>query len=760
MEGEEDWEISCKQISDILGFEKIAIFLKDEESMILQQKRNFIIYTDYFKKIKFLLTSEHFKINKALIKDSSKLDETDCVLCFTAITCLSNPIIYCSKCERGAHRICLQLARVPSEDFFCVSCSEEIRKKHKKKDKDGNISVKHEQQMLNWIRGCRRSKSSKKQSKNKEICEELLVDRMLLVMKNKNFASRTEDINRILSIKLEIKFEGKLFQISDNWVHLEVPVRVINMIITALVKANFRESKDKPKKLILDLQKQQLFMKKSEKLSFNEVILNPNKNYNLEEWVLSSQYCISGKDMINQVKNGMIGNKLITSKNGMNNFMAVQNQGVIHINENEEVNRNLELEKQQNIIEVIQKGESHLVKNTQNALKIFRCENIMILKKILEDDKNFKHCIQENEEWMQKINLEISNEIKRIVQVFRDCKINCTFFKNDYLNSKSLIKDPTFAFSEKQMILQKSNDYSNNNQKKINEQNSTIITEKFPIFEKPKNLKSSKSINETGKTMNLKSNEYVIQRIKMSKIVSLEGHILDDIRFYESLMLFGEDEEAEVSLRLQRILREEVSLNVHRNILYNESFRQTSTPGSISPFGAFDLSQETIKNTVPMIKIKMKNKPLDSKPFIDNQHFKIEKRQKKDYCFYCNKNDLMLINFGEKKVHLFCLIVSGNLLDFFKRPQCRFSIFLIFLKLVKFNIFNYLIKKDWKQKFNEFLKNNKILKINKNKISFELKKILLENKDLRNEMIEIGNIVFKKKIQGIFCQLCSEKIGI
>ena len=122
------------QLCNTIGFDNALSFLKSEENITLQQNRDFITYTDFYKKINFLTTFEHYKINKNLIKNSSKLDETDCVLCFTAITCLSNPIIYCSKCERGAHRVCLKLCSVPSEDFFCVTCSNELENKCNKKE--------------------------------------------------------------------------------------------------------------------------------------------------------------------------------------------------------------------------------------------------------------------------------------------------------------------------------------------------------------------------------------------------------------------------------------------------------------------------------------------------------------------------------------------------------------------------------------------------------------------------------------------------
>ena len=219
--------------------------------MILQQKRNFIVYTDYYKKVKFLLTFEHFKINKGLLKDSSKLDETDCVLCFTAITCLSNPIIYCSRCERGAHRICLRLPSVPSEDFFCVSCCEELKKKTRKKEKETVLPTKPEPEMTNWIH---ESKALPLRCRfgEREKTEELLVDRSVLLMKNRNFASRTEDINRVLSSKLNIKFEGRLYRLSENWVHLEVPLRVLMAMVYALIKSNFHVKGERQNGMILD----------------------------------------------------------------------------------------------------------------------------------------------------------------------------------------------------------------------------------------------------------------------------------------------------------------------------------------------------------------------------------------------------------------------------------------------------------------------------------------------------------------------------
>lgn len=75
------------------------------------------------KRMEFLTSEDHQLTNEhLLLDDPNKLDETDCVLCFTATTCLSNPIIYCSKCERGAHKICLGLEKVPMGDFWCPAC--------------------------------------------------------------------------------------------------------------------------------------------------------------------------------------------------------------------------------------------------------------------------------------------------------------------------------------------------------------------------------------------------------------------------------------------------------------------------------------------------------------------------------------------------------------------------------------------------------------------------------------------------------------
>ena len=102
----------------------ISNFAQEQELILLRISKEFTVLNSLLKRIQFLTSEEHQLTNEhLLLDDPNKLDETDCVLCFTAITCLSNPIIYCAKCERGAHKICLRLEKVPMGDFWCPDCT-------------------------------------------------------------------------------------------------------------------------------------------------------------------------------------------------------------------------------------------------------------------------------------------------------------------------------------------------------------------------------------------------------------------------------------------------------------------------------------------------------------------------------------------------------------------------------------------------------------------------------------------------------------
>lgn len=719
--------------------------------MILQQKRNFILFTDYFKKIKFLLTNEHYKINKALLKDSSKLDETDCVLCFTAITCLSNPIIYCSKCERGAHRICLRLTKVPNEDFFCVFCSEDLRKKHKKKDKDSLCSVHREPQMTSWINDAKVKRYASGKSRVKGNFEELLVDRMLLMMKNKNYASRTEDINRILSTKLEIKFEGKLFQMSEQWVHLEVPFRVLQVMISALVKANFRGDKRLKPKLVLDLVLGRLFMDKGGKGGANQIVLNPHKNYNLEEWVYSSEYCVTKSESVKEpikLENGVEIKEKVASQKSIKVLNAAPIAKVA------EIDKNTLKDKQDKIFFSIKRGESHLVRPGFDHFPVFRCENMMILKKILEDDVHLQKCLSGDLEHMQKMNLEISGELRRVVQIFKDCTEGINIFAQN-ANKTSLNKPEHSLLQDSERTIMKIGEDSilAESEKRSITEHAPQLPSKLPIFEKPKNAKN-KYLLDSAKGKATHSKDFIIQNIKMSKIISLNGFILDDIRQYESMMLFNHQQLESITLQLSRKIKYEVSLFVH----HYEQEQGLYCKKETKPVNPFEIDEDVGRES-PILKVKIKNKPLDSNPFYSNQKYKIEKKQKEDNCFYCNKSDLMLINFHNKKLHLFCLIVSGNLLDFFERPKCKLSTFVIFANLMKFNILNFLLKENWNGDLALFQKLVQSEGGAGGRIAYEFKKILVDHFELRKEMIDIGIIVFKKTIVDVHCELCYEKIG-
>ena len=681
--------------------------------MILQQKRNFIVYTDYYKKVKFLLTFEHFKINKGLLKDSSKLDETDCVLCFTAITCLSNPIIYCSRCERGAHRICLRLPSVPSEDFFCVSCCEELKKKTRKKEKETVLPTKPEPEMTNWIH---ESKALPLRCRfgEREKTEELLVDRSVLLMKNRNFASRTEDINRVLSSKLNIKFEGRLYRLSENWVHLEVPLRVLMAMVYALIKSNFHVKGERQNGMILDLRMNKLFMTSCKQDSANRVFLSPDKNYNLEDWVYSSQFCVRKAETTPKDEKQSAGKR--PSQENWEEILDYFPKSILK--EQSNLEREMEREKQANIKKVLEKGSSNVIKakSTKNCFEVFRCENMMVLKKFLENDQNLKMCILEDATWMQKMKKEISYEIRRVVQMFRDCQAQ--IFPFSFVSNSNQEKSVSKILSNKFESPKKKNSFSNSftnpNMISKNESNLSLSFEN-PIFERPKALKSGKALHDLEKLNKTNSKEFVIQDIKMSKIVSFKGHILDDIRCHEGLILFNHQRHQFSTVKLFRHFKNEICLFVHKQ-QKNEKAHSKKDSGSTD---MFEIQEESLECSL-LAKGKFKDKPLDSDPCLKSKNSGVVKFQSRDNCLYCNKSDLMLIDFENKKVHLFCLIISGNLLNFFERPQCKLSTFVIFIKLIKYNLLNFLLEKNWIEKIYKIKNEFKEEFVKKTKISFEI----------------------------------------
>jgi hypothetical protein len=738
------WKSSCDQLCDNLGFDRVIAFLKEEQNMILKQKKNFIIYTDFYKKMNFLLTFEHYKINKGLIKDSSKLDETDCVLCFTAITCLSNPIIYCSKCERGAHRICLRLDSVPNEDFFCVACTDELNKKGRKKEKEGNQKKPSSKKVSNWMKKKKRNQMKFTRQKGilNEKIEKLLVDRSLLIMKNKNVASRTEDINRILSSKLEIRFDGKLFGISDKWVHMEVSSKVIYSMIYALIKINFNQRDQSQNGLILDLIQKKLYLNKTKKE--NQVLLDMNNNYNLEEWVYSNKYCMMSKanSRMNYLKDDL--SSITDNWDEKIPDKRVRSNGII-----EDEEHKLKKQKGFNVKKIMMNGESNemIQRDDSDDFEVFKCENMLILKKYLENDDNLRKCLKGDEVWINKIRKEITHEIKKVVYLFRDCR--------QLENSKqSLISPMNGQKSDEDMlksdnsVLNQSIMYSENNfMKKPKKRISAKDT--IENFRKPKRSRRGTNNQSLEKNKLTYPNEYVVQNVKFSKLISLKGDITDDIRLYKGLSLCKYQNYSQFQLELSHKFEHEIALKI---------IDQQNNRGLVFKRNFSDFYYDSIKGRESFNQRRMKNKCIDINPNI-NRELNKPNTTDTDCCYYCQKSEFMLIEFGSKKIHLICLIFSGNLLNFFENPQCKISTFIMFMKLVKYNLLNFLQKDDWKETIKKLKSKYETKAAKKNEILIEIRKLLIQQPKLRKEIIELGILIFKNNIINKFCMLCCKPIG-
>ena len=739
------WELSCKQLCDNIGFEKVIAFLKEEQSMILKQKKNFIVYTDYYKKMDFLLTYEHYKINKGLIKDSSKLDETDCVLCFTAITCLSNPIIYCSNCERGAHRVCLRLESVPNEDFYCVTCLDEINKKSKKKEKDITKCLYPNSKIKNWMENSegRPFNSMKFRGELNENSQQLIVDRSLLTMKNKNSASRTEDINRVLSSKLEIRFEGKLHGISKKWVKIEVPIKVVLSMIYSLIKNNFNKKRFFKCGIVLDLIQNRLYVNNLKKLE-NQVILDKNETYNLEDWVYSSKYCIVSKTQTRL-------QYLNKNDRSIENWEEKLTNGMVMVNE-KGVNGLSKLDKirEENVKEIMLKGLSKQITNKDSFedFEVFRCENMMILKKFLENEKNLGKCIKGDEWWIKKINKEISYEIRRIVYMLQDCRSQLKINQNitqltcsdanlkllENLEKTSPIMTPQFS--------------ENNLFRRPKKRKAGLKKNKLENFKRPRGSKKNSDYMCTDKLKTECSKEFVIQDIKLSKYISQKGYITDDIRHYKGLSIFSSRNPKLYQVELTQKFNYEISIVI---------LKEKNKGGFRNEISK--MMNSNVNQTERYIKNSLKNKSIDINPSVNKESKMLYPLPSQDCCYFCNKSDFMLIEFNSKKIHLICLIFSGNLLDFFESPKCKVSTFLMFLQLIKYNLLNFLQKGNWKETMERLKIKYKIKKNKINSISVEIKKLLLEFENLRKEIINLGVIIFKKNIINKFCRLCYKQIG-
>ena len=413
---------------------------------------------DFFKKINFLTTFKHYKINKNLIKDSSKLDETDCVLCFTAITCLSNPIIYCSKCERGAHRVCLRLSSVPSEDFFCVTCSEELNKKNIKHEKEVKLPVICKLSTTNWMNNYKLQEFSlNKSRRHREQKYQILVDREILIMKNRNPASRTEDINRVLSSKINIKFDGKLKKLSEYWAFLEISQKLLLLTVYSLIKANIktRMYNDNNLGLVFDLERNKLFV--NNKSQQNKIILPFDKKYPFEDWIYNSKSCIKSKFKFEENQYSQEPKFKIKMKDDSNWKKKLHKEPTIDFQKDEIADQKKKDRERLKIInDVISDGMSDKVKRKKQSqdFQVFCCKSMMILKKFLDDDKNLKKCIKGDLNHIQKMNKEIKNEIKRAVQIFKNCQVD-NDSRDNSANKFENIEIKTENNNEKKSILEK-----------------------------------------------------------------------------------------------------------------------------------------------------------------------------------------------------------------------------------------------------------------------------------------------------------------
>lgn len=235
------------------------LFLKEEENISINSMRNYIRYKDFFKKLQFLFGEKHYETNKTILKDPTKLDETDCVLCFTAITCLTNPIIYCSKCEKGAHKICLRLEKVPSEDFFCLLCSQTLSQS-KEKHSFVNLFNKHFSNIDEKIF--------------------LKIDFQIFQKKTKKMFLIDLKLDDIIYLKFGIHISSKLHKIEGKWIWAEISIHSLNLLKSTLIEKNFLNKSKKKNSFVLDCIKYELYMSKES--NSNLVIVNSSEQDNLK----------------------------------------------------------------------------------------------------------------------------------------------------------------------------------------------------------------------------------------------------------------------------------------------------------------------------------------------------------------------------------------------------------------------------------------------------------------------------------------------
>lgn len=732
---DETWRRSCWRLCETVGYERALGFLREEQSLGLRQRKNFITYTDYFKKIKFLFTFEHYKINKGLLKDSSKLDETDCVLCFTAITCLSNPIIYCSKCERGAHRICLRLPSVPSEDFFCVCCIEDPKKKTRKKEHACQSRPTRRMWMDHGPAHGIQSYRFPAHMRTKR-GEQLLVDRRLLLMKNRNSASRTEDINRVLSSKLDMRFDGKLCGMTDQWVHLEVPFRVVVAMVYALIKANFQAQKENEPGLELDLTRNQLRVKHKGAVRDNHILLDLDRNYNLEDWVYSSKYCNVAKAPSGETEPG---NKGHSTKGGS---MWVQTEADMSGESVRERNSALK--------NVIFNGMSSRIqaKSQTKSFRVFTCENMMILKKLLENDENFPKCIRGEEEYVRKISNEVGHEIGRVVRLFQECWFDTslsqamTFLVSaNGQNPKKRTETPLSKLSGTDAI--------DKTRKLI------LNTKGDSHFEKPQMTKTGKFKHPNQKkTTNTGPKEFSIQDINVVRSICFEGRVTDDVRLYGALLLSNNRCSEYLEVELARKFQYEISAFIHAQELKEASMMRPSPKLA----DTIDINSDVFQHESPP-KAKNKKKGANSRNGAKSETSNRDRLSKVDCCYFCGRSEFMLIEFETKKVHLICLTVSGRLVDFFGDPECKVSTLVILLKLVKYVLLNSLLQKDLSRLIDRLRHSRNSQNPESTRVPREVRQLFLQCPQLRREIIDIGSAIFKKNICDSRCGLCKRVSG-
>lgn len=90
---------------------------KNEKTQPVQSKKSHSKQLGNPRSIK-----NRFKNHSKTSKETIAI-ESDCSVCFIAETEYFNQIIYCSGCEKGTHLKCIGLFEVPSENFYCLTCS-------------------------------------------------------------------------------------------------------------------------------------------------------------------------------------------------------------------------------------------------------------------------------------------------------------------------------------------------------------------------------------------------------------------------------------------------------------------------------------------------------------------------------------------------------------------------------------------------------------------------------------------------------------